>query len=292
MTNPYGTDPGSQPQGLGDPGNQGPGFVAPGRYGPPQYGPPASPPSQPHGWSGPYGPPSAYPPAYTQPSSQPFGAPAVPAPAHAQGHQPQYVTPRRRSGPGIAAVFVVLVCLVAGISYVGSQLLKGTASPATQATPTWPMRTAAGGTDTVSPTATSSTGIGTLCVAGDTITTPDFVATVPRNWACDGDVGDISLTSTRDDAIWVDHEPATGHLAVDCSSQIAGMGTVTTLPKETWGGVSALSYVAEASDGIFGVRCAVVGGQTWYLTYFPLDTHDDATVRADVTTVMSTWVWK
>lgn len=285
MTNPYGTDPGSQPQGLGDPGNQGPGFVAPGRYGQPQYGPPSNPPAQPYGLPGPYGPPPPYPPPY----AQLFGAPA---PAQAQGPQPQYVTPRRRLGPSKAAVVVVLACLVAGISYVGSQLAKGGVSPVTQATPTWPMRTAAGRSDTSSPAASSSAGTGTLCVAGDTITTPDFVATVPRNWACDGDVGDISLTSTREDAIWVDHEPGTGDLAADCRSQIAGMGTVTTLPKETWGGVSTLSYVAVASDGIFGVRCAVVGGQTWYLTYFPLDTHDDATVRADVTTVMSTWVWK
>jgi len=36
----------------------------------------------------------------------------------------------------------------------------------------------------------------------------------------------------------------------------------------------------------------VVGSQTWYLMYFPLDSKDDADVRADVTKVMSTWVWK
>jgi hypothetical protein len=46
------------------------------------------------------------------------------------------------------------------------------------------------------------------------------------------------------------------------------------------------------SGDIYGVRCVVLGSQTWYLMYFPLSPKDDAAVRADVTKVLSTWVWK
>jgi len=79
VTNPYGTDPGHQPQGLGNPGTQGPQFVAPGSqvpYGPPQYGQ--------------YGPPS-YP---TQPPPQPYGQNFQQQ--YGQGYQP----PRAPQPPG------------------------------------------------------------------------------------------------------------------------------------------------------------------------------------------------
>jgi hypothetical protein len=66
---------------------------------------------------------------------------------------------------------------------------------------------------------------------------------------------------------------------------------VSALPQETWGGKTALAYQAVDSGDIYGVRCVVVGSQTW-LMYFPLDSKDDAAVRADVTKVMSTWDWK
>ena len=338
MTNPYGADPRSQPQGLGDPGNQGPEFVAPGtpgipgqygvpQYGPPQYGPPQygatpgqpAPPQYgqpwPSGAPGSYGAsatpgPQAYPqqPMYSQPPSSPQ------APAYAQGFQqpygpggqppgygPGYTPPKRkRSAGSIVIVLVALVALVIGVSYGASQLFRGTSKPVTQASPIRPTKTAAAGVSastrpTVS-SGSSTTGRSTaniaVCTGGDKITTAAFVATVPANWSCDGDDGDISISSTQDDAIWVEHDGGTGDVSTDCQAQIADLGTVSALPPETWGGKTTVAYQAVDSGDIFGVRCAIVGGQTWYLMYFPLDATDDAAVRADVTTVMATWVWK
>ena len=273
MTNPYGTDPGQQPQGLGNPGTQAPQFVAPGSqvpYGPPQYGPPQYGPPQ----YGPYGPPS-YP-------TQPPRAPQPPGP--------------RKGSPSGPIVLVVVLALVAGIAFGGYALWQGmTPKPVTQATPTRPAaRTTGQATSTSTSRSSASSGSSAAnadCMAGDKITTSDFIATVPASWSCDGDDGDISLSSTRDDAIWVEHDSGQGTVD-DCTSQIDGLGTVSALPQEKWGGVTARAYQAVDSGDIYGVRCAVVGSQTWYLMYFPLDSKDDAAVRADVTKVMSTWVWK
>ena len=232
MTNPYGTDPGHQPQGLGNPGTQGPQFVAPGSqvpYGPPQYGQ--------------YGPPS-YP---TQPPPQPYG----------QGYQPprppQPPAPRKRSSSG-AIVLVVVLALVAGIAFGGYALWQGmTPKPVAQATPTRPTaRTTGQATSTSRSTASSgSTAANADCMAGDKITTSDFIATVPASWSCDGDDGDISLSSTRDDAIWVEHDSGQGTVD-DCTSQIDGLGTVSALPQEKWGGVTARAYQAVDSGDIYG----------------------------------------
>ncbi len=299
MTNPYGIDPGSQSQGLGIPGSQGPQFVAPGQYGPAQYGPPQGQPAQPYGQPAPHGAPGWYPPPpppyLTQPPSQqyrqgyqqqPYG-PGYPPPA------PQ--PPRRRSSStAIVVVLVALVALVAGIAYGGYALYRGTISdPVTQPTPTRPGKTAtATPSDTIRPAAGGSAADSTNCISGDKITTTAFIATVPANWSCDGDDGDISISSTRNDAIWVEHDAGSGDTAADCTSRIQDLGIVSTLPQETWGGKRAIAYQAVHRGGIFGVRCAVAGGQTWYLMYFPLEASDDATVRAGVTAVMSTWVWK
>jgi hypothetical protein len=268
VTNPYGTDPGQQPQGLGNPGTQAPQFVAPGSqvpYGPPQYGPPQY---------GPYGPPS-YP-------TQPPRAPQPPGP--------------RKGSPSGPIVLVVVLALVAGIAFGGYALWQGmTPKPVTQATPTRPAaRTTGQATSTSTSRSSASSGSSAAnadCMAGDKITTSDFIAIVPASWSCNGEDGDISLSSTRDDAIWVEHDTGQGSVD-DCTSQIDGMGTVSALPQEKWGGVTARAYEAVDSGDIYGVRCAVVGSQTWYLMYFPLDSKDDAAVRADVSRVMSTWVWK
>lgn len=295
MTNPYGTDPGSQPQGLGTPGTQGPQFVAPGGpgpYGPPQYGPPQGPPAPPqYGQPGPYGPPPTYPmqpppQAYGQSFQQPYG----------QGYQPPRApqSPSRPSSSS-AIVIVVILALVVGITF-GAYTIWTSAdakpvtqpTPARQATRTPVVQPSA----TIPPSATSGSTAGSAdCVAGDRITTSVFIATVPANWSCDGDEGDISISSTRNDAMWVDHGGGSGD-AADCKSQVEELGSVSAIAQESWGGKTALAYEAVDSGDIVGVRCAVVGGQAWYLMYFPLDANDDATVRADVTTVLSTWVWK
>jgi hypothetical protein len=257
VTNPYGTDPGQHPQGLGNPGTQAPQFVAPGSqvpYGPPPYGQ--------------YGPPS-YP---TQP----------PPPGPRKGSS---------SGP---IVLAVILALVAGITFGGYALWQGmTPKPVTQATPTLPAARMTGQATSTSRSSASSgsSAANAGCMAGDKITTSDFIAIVPASWSCDGEAGDISLSSTRGDAIWVEHNTGQGSVD-DCTSQIDGMGTVSALPQEKWGGVTARAYQAVDSGDIYGVRCAVVGSQTWYLMYFPLGSKDDAAVRADVTKVMSTWVWK
>ena len=313
MSNPYGTDPGAQPQGLGTPGARGPQFIAPsapGPYGPPQYGPPQVPPAQPYGapgqpsygQQGPYGAPGGYPPGqgYQQqpygasaPQSSPFGA--AYQPPYGQGYTPPSPPRPARKGSGSTVVVIlVLVALVAGIAYGAYQLYQGTTyKPVTQPTPTHAGRTTAAPSATTRATASSkTTSASTDCISGDKITTSDFVATVPANWSCDGEDGDISIVSARDDSIWVEHDAGTGNLASDCQSQIQDLGTVTKLAQETWGGKTAVAYQAEDSGDIYGVRCAVAGGQTWYLMYFPLDPNDDATVRADVSKVMTTWVWK
>ena len=293
MTNPDGTDPGSQPQGLGTPGTQGPQFVAPGmpgQYGPLQYGPLQYGPPQ-YGQPGSYGPPPAYPTppppqAYGQNFQQPYG----------QGYPPSRLPqpPNKRSSSSVILI-VVMMALVVGVAYGGYEVwTSSTARPVTQPTPTRQATTTAAGQSgaTIRPTATSGSTAGvTDCVAGDKITTSAFIATVPANWSCDGDDGDISISSTRSDAIWVDHGSGAGD-AADCKSQIEEMGPVSALPQESWGGKTALAYEADDGGDIFGVRCAVVGGQAWYLMYFPLDANDDATVRVDVTAVLSTWVWK
>jgi hypothetical protein len=190
-------------------------------------------------------------------------------------------------------VILVLVALVGGIAYGAYQLYQGTTyKPVTQPTPTHAVRTTAAPSATTRATTSSkATGASTDCVSGDKITTSNFVATVPANWSCDGEDGDISIVSTREDSIWVEHDAGTGNLATDCQSQIQDLGTVTKLAQETWGGKTAVAYQAEDSGDIYGVRCALVGSQTWYLMYFPLDPGDDATVRADVSKVMTTWVW-
>jgi hypothetical protein len=163
----------------------------------------------------------------------------------------------------------------------------------TQPTPTHAVRTTAQPSATTRPTTSSNATAATPdCISGDKISTSEFVATVPVNWSCDGEEGDISIVSTRDDSIWVEHDPGTGDLASDCTSQIEDLGTVTALPQETWGGRKAVAYQAVDGSDIYGVRCAVASGQTWYLLYFPLDPADDASVRADVTKVMTTWTWK
>jgi hypothetical protein len=314
VTNPYGTDPGSEPHGLGDPGNQGPQFVAPGtpgvpgqygppQYGPPQYVPPQGPPPQPYGQPGPYGPPGTYPPprptyatqrpyqpGYQQAFGQGYQGPYGPGPQPPVAPQ----APRKRSA-STAIVIVVLLALVAGITVGAYQLYLGTlAKPVTQSTPSRPAATtvvapSSPGRPTPS---TGSTAGSADCISGDKITTSDFVATVPANWSCDGDDGDISISSTRNDALWVEHDAGTGDLAADCKAQIQDLGTVSSLSQEPWGGKRAVAYQAVDSDDIFGVRCVVVGAQTWYLMYFPLDAKDELTVRADVTKVLSTWVWK
>ena len=313
MTNPYGNDPGAQPQGLGTPGSQGPQFVAPGQYGPPQYGPPQygppqSPPAQPaqpygqpgpygpYGPSGPYGAPGSYPPpAYgARVSSAPQYGQSYQQPPYGPGYPPASQPPRRRSS-SMVIVLVVLLALVAGIAFAGYTLYQGTRStPVTQSTPSRPAKATAavpsvsgGPVATQAPRSTDAT-----CISGDKVTTSDFVATVPANWSCDGDDGDISISSTRNDAIWVEHDDGTGDLAADCKSQVEDLGIVGELPKEAWGGKTAVAFRAVNSGDIFGVRCAVVGTQTWYLMYFPLDSKDDGTVRADVTTLMKTWAWK
>jgi len=314
VTNPYGTDPGPQSQGLGTPGAQGPQFIAPGapgQYGPPQYGPPQGPLAQPfgsqgqppygqqgqppYGQQGPYGAPAGYPPSqpYGQGSQQPPSGSAY-QPPYGQGYR---TTPPQRPRAGSAStvvVILVLVALVIGIAYGAYQLYQGTTvKPVTQPTPTHAVRTTAAPSVTTRPTTSSKATAATAdCVSGDKISTGDFVATVPANWSCDGEDGDISIVSARDDSIWVEHDPGTGDLASNCKSQIEDLGTVTALPPETWGGKTAVAYQAVDSGDIYGVRCAVVGGQTWYLLYFPFDPTDDASVRVDVTKVMTTWVWK
>jgi hypothetical protein len=190
-------------------------------------------------------------------------------------------------------IVVVLVALVVGIAYGAYQLYSATtAKPVTQATPTHIARTtAAQPSATIRPTTSSKASTVADCMSGDTITTSQFVATVPSNWSCDGDQGDISIASTRDDSIWVEHDAGTGDLEADCRSEIEDLGTLTALAGEKWGGTSAVAYQAVDNGDIYGVRCAVVSGQTWYLLYFPLDPKDDAAVRADVTKVMATWLW-
>lgn len=329
MTNPYGTDPAPQPPGLGDPGNQGPQFVAPGAYPqqpgvlygqpgpygqPSVYGQPgaygAHPgpyPQQPSPYgqqSGPYQPgPSPQAGPYAPPGPSPQGAPmpypSRPAsaggpPQYGQGFQPA-PPPRTSRRPSGVLVVLVAVAVLTGLLYTGYELYRGTLdTPVTQATPTRPTRTVAAAPSVArASTATSSATRGAPdCLSGDRITTDDFVATVPASWSCDGDDGDVSITSTRSDAIWVEHDAGSGDPTGDCKAQLEGLGDLTPLPSETWGGRTALAFQATDSGGIFGVRCVVVGSRSWYLMYFPLDAGDDAAVRADVTTLIRTWVWR
>ncbi|HSN11403.1 MAG TPA: hypothetical protein VLS51_04775 [Propionibacteriaceae bacterium] len=318
MTNPYGTDRGAQPQGLGDPGNQGPQFVAPRSYGgyaqqPGAYGqqpgvssgqpgPYAPQPGISSGQPGPYAPqPGAYP-------GQPFpygqqgqyGPPPYPTPPQ-QGWAvpPQYGfqpprPPRTSRRPTGVLVLIVVLAVLTGVVYGGYELYRSTVGgPVTQATPTRPARTISAVPSAPRTTAASTATRGAAdCLSGDRITTDAFVATVPTSWACDGDDGDVSITSTRSDAMWVEHDTGSGDPTADCKAQLEGLGDLKPLPSETWGGKTALAFQAIDSGDIFGVRCTVVGSQSWYLMYFPLDASDDAAVRADVTTLLRTWVWR
>ncbi len=291
MTTPYGTDPGSYPQGLGDPQNQGPQFVAPGSYGTPgtpgAYGtnePPGS-----TGLPGAYG--SSYP---LQPS--PPYPPGPPQPGY-QYPQPysRGFSPRPTRLPTRALIVLMVLAVIAAGIIGGYELnRKAIGDPVTQPTPTLPTRSVSMAPPAVRVTAGSSAAAtnGTECTAGDRITTDLFVATVPANWSCDGDEGDVSITSTRSDAIWVEHATSSADPRGDCRAQLEGLGDLTALPQESWGGRTALAYQTVDRGDIFGVRCVVVGTQTWYLMYFPLDAADDAAVRADVTALVSTWVWR
>ncbi|HET7723377.1 MAG TPA: hypothetical protein VFK68_01960, partial [Propionibacteriaceae bacterium] len=190
---------------------------------------------------------------------------------------------------------LVVIAVLTGVGWGGWQVYRGTVrTPATQATPTRPTRTVSAAPSVVRSTLppSAATRGSTDCVSGDRITTDAFVATVPASWSCDGDDGDVSITSTRSDAIWVQHDAGSGDPAGDCKAQLEGLGDVTPLPSETWGGRTALAFQAVDSGDVFGVRCVVVGSQSWYLMYFPLDARDDASVRGDVTTLLRTWVWR
>lgn len=309
MTNPYGNEPGQHPEGLGVPGAQGPQFVPP----PGAYG---SPPQQPQ--YGPYGTPPQNPPS--------FGPPPGPAPQLGQnpygqnpygqnpyGGQPPYQPPNPYQAPtgftppprtssrsglliAIGAVVAVLALVV-----VGYAVLRPTTGGTTaiQPTPSRPTKTAAttattkttGGTKTTAPTASTPADPVTECVAGDKITTPEFVATVPANWFCDGDDGDISWSSSTYSGLWVDHE--SGTLGPDdCADQLYGQGKVEAVPDETWGGVTAKGFRSVDGEDVYGVRCVVVKGRTWYLLFYPHDAKGEAGVRTDITTIMKTWVWK
>jgi hypothetical protein len=114
---------------------------------------------------------------------------------------------------------------------------------------------------------------------------------VPANWFCDGDDGDISLSSATYSGLWVDHESGTFG-PDDCADQLYDLGTVDPLPDESWGGVTAKAFRSIDGNDVYGVRCAVVAGQTWYLLYYPHDAKGEPSVRADVTTILKTWVWK
>ncbi len=310
MTNPYGNEPGHHPDGLGVPGTQGPQFMPPaGPYGSPQAPPSYGPPPQPYGGS-PYGgpPPGPQPPFQQNPYGQsagqplsgqnPYGSPPHQPPNPYQA--PSGFTPRRSSRSGLPIVLGTIVAVLA-LGVVGWVVLRPTGpTAAVQPTPARPTRAAATTATSVSSTKTTSpakaassaaTDPVTQCVAGDKITTARFVATVPTNWFCDGDDGDISLSSATYSGLWVDHEVGSFG-ATDCADQLTDFGKVEALPDESWGGVPAKAFRAADGDDVYGVRCAVVAGQTWYLLYYPHDAKGETSVRADVTTILKTWVWK
>lgn len=291
MTNPFGE--GRQPNGLGDPGARGPQFLPPTTpsgygYGPPQMPPPPYQPPTPQPQPQPFGPPPGYvrqPGGQSYPPSAPPYQPPYQPPASPSGKP----SPSKRSQSGVLVVVAVLVTvaalLVGGIAIVRA----ATADPTViQPTPTRPAATKATASGSRSPTTSSNVA---TCKAGDKITTDEFVATVPASWACDGDDGDVSLSSARFSAMWVDHESGVAGVA-SCRDEVEGLGTITQLADERWGGVAAVGFEAADGDDIFGIRCVAVGGKTWYLSYIPLDAASDAGVRADVTTIMKTWLWK
>ncbi len=303
-----------------------------GPYGAPPPGPSYGPPSTPQPPPGPYGgtpfggPPPGPPQSYGQnaygqnPSGQnPYGQPGQnpygqPQPVNPYQAPTGFVPPAKKSSRSGLLIAIGAVVVVLALSVVGWVVLRpGTGTTtAVQPTPSRPTRTAAttattaksGSTTKAATTSTKSatgvppaTGAGsatspvTECVAGDRITTATFVATVPANWFCDGDDGDISLSSATYSGLWVDHEDGT-YGPEDCADQLYGYGTVEALPDESWGGVTASAYRSAEGTDIYGVRCAVVAGQTWYLFYYPHDAKGEAGVRADVTTILKTWVWK
>jgi hypothetical protein len=196
---------------------------------------------------------------------------------------------------GVGLVVAVLSLVV--VAWVVIRAGSGTTT-AVQPTPSRPTKTAAStattaktGSTKSATNAPSTTSAVTECVAGDKITTARFVATVPANWFCDGDDGDVSLSSATYSGLWVDHEEGTFGPG-NCADQLSGYGTVDPLPDELWGGVTAKAYRSVDGNDVYGVRCAVVSGQTWYLIYYPHDAKGETSVRADVTTILKSWVWK
>ncbi len=95
----------------------------------------------------------------------------------------------------------------------------------------------------------------TECVAGDKITTARFVATVPANWFCDGDDGDISWSSSTYSGLWVDHESGTFG-PDDCADQLYGTARSRRSPTRPWGGVTAKGFRSVDGEDVYGVRCA------------------------------------
>lgn len=320
MTNPYGNEPGHHPDGLGVPGAQGPQFMPPsGPFGTPpaapSYAPTHTPAPQPPAYgtpaygSAPYGsPPQGPPPPYGQNPYGPNGgqnpyrqnAYGAPPPNPYQAPAGYMPPPRKSSRSGLLIVVGASVAVLALVVAGWAVLRPGTGTTtAIQPTPSRPTRAAAttattaktGSTTKATAPTTSATGPVTECVAGDKITTATFVATVPTNWFCDGDDGDISLSSATYSGLWVDHENGTSG-PDDCADQLYDLGTVEALPDESWGGVTAKAFRSADGNDAYGVRCAVVAGQTWYLLYYPHDAKGEPGVRADVTTIMKTWVWK
>ncbi|MGV8849770.1 MAG: hypothetical protein ACOH16_09495 [Propionibacteriaceae bacterium] len=198
---------------------------------------------------------------------------------------------------GVGVIVAVLALVVVGWVV----LRPDTGTTAVQPTPSRPTRPAAttakpsSTARTTAPTKASSGPSTTVpvteCVAGDKITTTTFVATVPANWFCDGDDGDISLSSATYSGLWVDHVNGTFG-PDDCADKLYDLGTVEALPDETWGGVTAKAFRSADANDVYGVRCAVVAGQAWYLLYYPKDAKGEQSVRADVATILKTWVWK
>lgn len=263
--------------------------------------------------------------AYGQVPQPPYGQPTQQVPYGQAPQQPYYQTPQpprpvqpnRKRNAIIAAVGVVVLALLAAVVYGVYKLSSLAGSqPATQPTPTRPVATApvattpaapasaatgpaatrtiavnpGGASATVQPSSAGETPVN--CNGGDTITTAAFTATVPKGWSCDGREGDISIATPKNDTIWIAHDNDLGDVAGACKYQADDLVAVSALPKQNWGGKTAIGYQGLDVSDIVGLHCVVSNHQTWYFFYSPYGAANLEAVRADVASIMSSWVWK
>ncbi len=291
--------PGPAPQGSGAFGqgadHSGPTFIAP--PGPAVGGP--------H-------PPTAVFPAAGQPGGPPVGGPQWGGP---QAGGPQWGGPAGgalppappRQGPNVGLIIgvgaVVLLLVAVGV-YAATRALTPVAVPtptlaestatSTRSTSTRTTATRTTATRTTSAaTRTSATSRPTATVNGDTITSPEFTATVPTGWSAQSLFASNLLVLGDAQGSRLQYLVATGTTCEKGAEEVRE-GTQATgverLPDSTWGGLPATNLRTTGATVPIRLTCTQRGNGLAVL--LAQARADEARVFQDADTLIASWQWR